>query len=120
MFILRGCENKNEELICQFSVSNQEEDRKLYIYADSLSRSSRIIDFDGNQYLAKSIDFAGDKEKRSSSQNIVQDIPLKVVLTFEPSSSSSKLDQLALFEVSAWTQSQQYFTVQFRDILVSE
>lgn len=117
-FALRGCQNKNEKLICQFSVSNQEEDRSLSIYADYSSRSSRIIDFDGNQYLAKSIDFAGDRKKRSSSQNVVQDIPLKVILTFEP--SSSKLDQLALFEISVWTQSQQYFTVQFRDISVSE
>lgn len=119
-FNLRGCGNKNEELICEFSVSNEEEDGEMYIYANNSSYFSRIVNLEGNQYPAKSIDFAGDKEGRSSSQNLVQGIPLKVALTFEPSSSTNRLNKLALLEVSAWTRSQQYFTVQFRDVLVSE
>jgi hypothetical protein len=115
-FQLKGCRKENETLRCEFFITDKKENRKLYIYARS-GDSSRVIDPQGTQYIAKSVDFGGTENSSSVYQNLVQGIGLKAFITFDK--MPTQLNQLALVEVLAWTQSQGYFTVRFRDISVS-
>jgi hypothetical protein len=115
-FQLKGCRRENETLKCEFFVTDQSQDRTLYMYAKS-SNSSRIIDPQGNQYVAKSVDFGGTESSAYVYQNLVQGIGLKAFITFEK--VPIQINQLALVEVSARTQSQGSFTIQFRDVPVS-
>lgn len=100
LFQLKGCRKENETLKCEFLVTDQKQNRTLYMYAKS-SNSSRIIDPQGNQYIAKSVDFGGTEDSHSVSQNLVQGIGLKAFITFDK--VPIQINQLALVEVSAFT-----------------
>lgn len=116
LFQLKGCRKENETLKCEFLVTDQKQNRKLYIYTRSIN-SSRIIAPQGNQYIAKSVDFGGTEHSTYVHQNLVQGIGLKAFITFKK--VPIQINQLDLFEVSARTQSQGYLPIRFRDIPVS-
>lgn len=116
LFQLKGCRKDNKTLKCEFLVTDQKQDRTLYMYTRSIN-SSRIIDPQGNQYVAKSVNFGGSEHSTYVYQNLVQGIGLKAFITFEK--VPIQTNQLDLFEVSARIQSQGFFTIKFLKIPVS-
>lgn len=113
-FQLRGCQQESDVLTCELLTTDKDSERALTIYASSGSRTSRIIDLQGNQYLPSSVNFGGAGNRGYIKQNLVQDIPLKASLVFDDIQIED--NQLALLEVVGYTQDQSYFSVQFRDV----
>ena len=61
--------------------------------------------------------FGSDKKPFSVSMNLVQDVGVKAEIEFEE--VPAEIGQLALVELSSYTQDAGNFTVQFRDVFIS-
>jgi hypothetical protein len=107
LFVLKECVRSGTTIKCELSITNNIEDRVLYLYT-----YSRIIDTEGNQYTASVVELGGVKGGVYVEQKLVQGIPLKGYVTFD--NIPAQFNQLALLEISCY-----YFVVQFRDVSVS-
>jgi hypothetical protein len=114
LFQLKGCRSESSTIKCTFLVIDQAESRQLIIYG---RRKSKIIDPQGNEYLVERVRFGSGAANGSVTQNLAQGIGLTALISFE--NVPNQVNQLALVEVSAYTQRQGPFTVQFRDVPVS-
>ena len=117
IFELQGCIRTSEAILkCAFFIANKEKDRELRLYGNSRIKS-RIIDPNGNQYIVSNVMFGSDKKPFSVSMNLVQDVGVKAEIEFEE--VPAEIGQLALVELSSYTQDAGNFTVQFRDVFIS-
>lgn len=102
---------------CDFAVVNQEEDRTLQILASD-SPESQIIDANGTLYIAAKIDFGTVSSRTRARTKFVQDISVPGSLTF--TNIPEEINTLNLLEINNYSSSgDEYFSIQFRDIAVS-
>jgi len=116
-FQLKGCRQENDVLTCELLVTDKQEGRQMYLYSSyNSSSTSRIIDTQGNQYVADTVEFGGESGRSYVSQNLAKDIGLKAFVIFNDQIED---EQLALVEFKAKTSDQGYFSMEFRDVPVS-
>ncbi|MEM6866756.1 MAG: hypothetical protein AAF528_00030 [Cyanobacteria bacterium P01_C01_bin.121] len=104
-------------IVCNFAISNQEEDRTLRILSQN-SPESRIIDSNGVPYEASRVDFGAESSPYQADTKLAQKILIRSSLIF--GEVPDEVNILALFEISTYSHSERnYSTIQFRDIEVS-
>ena len=116
-FQLKGCGQENDVLICELLITDQQEQRQMHLYSSYGSNAtSRVIDTQGNQHVADSVEFGGESGTRYVSQNLAKDIGLKAFIAFDEQIED---ENLALVEIMAKTSDQGYFSIEFRDVPIS-
>ena len=104
----QGCKRQTSTVICSFLITAQDKDKSLQLYPES-----RLIDRNGQQYVAQKINFGGGNQSA-----LVKDVALRADLTFENVPQS--VDQLTLVELRALSDIYAgFFTAQFRDVAIS-
>lgn len=74
---LQNCQRLKLSLECQALITSSE-NTTLGIRGSE----TRIVDYSGNEYFAKSLQIGGQKKGTWVRANLVKDIPLKLVITF--------------------------------------
>lgn len=114
LFENKGCREANEQIICNFLITSQKQDKRLSLYAN-YGTDSRIIDSNGDEFIARSVQLGSRQSNRYVIAVLAQDIPLKAELSFPK--VSPKTNQLALLELSG--SGGNSFKAQFRNVPVS-
>ena len=120
LFNLRGCSRDHEKIKCGFLVTNKERDETLSMFAHSTSYprgASRIITPQGSQFIADKVLFGGYESTGRVNVNLVQDVGLAAEMSFEE--VQPQVNQLALIELTLQSNSSGRFTVQFRNVPIS-
>jgi len=122
-FRLRDCTQTGDALVCSLTVTNEQEDCELKI-----SRRSRAIDSQGNQYNAARAQIGNNVAAgwlSDTREMLVQGIPTVLILTFdEVTEGVSRLalleiDSVASRECSATGGTDRQFRAQIRNVPVS-
>ncbi len=121
-FIFEGksCTQRDRTIQCEGLITNTEEDINVSLFADGYSSDSRIVDGEGNQYVANEIVIGSKTNNNYQSVTFTQNIPVKVTLVFKEVSSTAQ--NVALMEVLGSTRgytSDADFSFQARNIPVS-
>lgn len=116
-FELQGCIRADEKIACDFWVTNKEQDEKLRLYANYLATASRITTPQGSQFIANQVEFGGYESTSYVDVNLVQEVGVTAEVGFE--SVPQDISQLALIELSVSARHSGAFTVQFRNIPIS-
>jgi len=106
-FALQKCKKTGANVVCDFIVTNNDNDRNLQI-----NNASNLFDNFGNKYNADQIQLANCHNTYSCTMRLIQSIPTRAVLSF--SEVSSDATNAALLEIKFWTS--KWFSVQFRNI----
>lgn len=112
--VLESCSINNRVLNCDFLVQTAETTKEVYIYAGSGSNSSRLIDNQGNTYLATLIDLGGRESSKYVQTNLPPDISMRGRLTFE--NISNRATSAAIIEVKGKLDRKDVPPFEFRDV----
>jgi hypothetical protein len=122
IFELQQCKRASEAVKCEVNITSQEKNRRLRLYTEHIvGSSSRVVDTQGNQYIANYFEFGGVENKSTIELNLVQGIPLKTYIVFDK--IPPHINQFALLELSTFEgdSDSELLPVQFRTItIVSE
>jgi hypothetical protein len=121
-FIFEGksCTQRDRTIQCDGLITNTKEDIAVFLFADGYSSDSRIVDSEGNQYIANEIVIGSKTDDEYQPVTFTQNIPVKITLVFQEVSSTAK--NVALMEVlgSTTTNSAKAdFSFQARNVPVS-
>lgn len=114
-FELTKCEISGESIICDFVITNNDQDREFTLN----TRGSRIFDDSGNEYRASQA-YLANKRGSSPQTLLLSNIPTNASLYFENVSTDAR--SIALLELGCaamnppWTS----FKLQFRNIPISK
>ena len=118
IFELQDCRKSSENSVsCSFLITNNQQDNELKLYGDFIGYQSRIIDPNGNEHVATKVIFGDSQSRTIVDANLAQGIAVRAEIEFQGISES--VEQLALIELLSFTRQDYYFTVQFRDVSVS-
>ncbi len=95
---LEACALNNRALSCDFLIQTTETAKELKVYADYQYEASRLIDNQGNTYLASFINLAGVERNNYIETDLPPDVPMRGRLVFE--NISSRATSGALLEVT--------------------
>ena len=97
-FELQRCQRGGQGVTCQFLIANiGDADRKLELMGDSnAGNKSRIFDFSGNEYGAKSSQLGESANKIAAGTTLIRGIPVKGSIQFE---LPQQITRLAVLEV---------------------
>lgn len=119
-FELSSCKRSSEEIRCSLTVTNDDsEDRTLGLIAyKSHSATSRLIDKEGNEYLASDAQL-GSRVGPYPRLELVSNVLTKASVKFE--NVSPETLSIRLLRLSCWTNDsprmrRQDFSVDFRDV----
>ena len=114
-FELIQCKLSGSRLTCELLITNTEQDRELLLSIPMESPNSRIVDGEGNEYIAKQFQLGNNKGYHARTK-LVTGIPTKVNIIFED--VSQQANKLSLLEIGGCTTGNYYkqFTTQMRDI----
>ena len=110
---LEACVLNNRALSCDFLVKTTETAKKLKVYAAYQYEASRLIDNQGNTYLASFINLAGVERNNYISTDLPPDVPMRGRLVFE--NISNRATSGALLEVTGVLEGK-VTPFEFRDI----
>jgi curli biogenesis system outer membrane secretion channel CsgG len=113
LFELKRCTLGGSSVECDLLITNNKEDRQLIIYSRPYSGVSRLIDPNGNEYIAADEVLLGSSRGFSSSRSILASgIPTRAKVSFEKVSPDIELARL----VEIICLSDGLFRVQFRNV----
>lgn len=107
-FDLQGCKFSGTTVTCDLIVTNNEDDRELYI-----SYNTRIFDESGNQYNASLIELGNNRSDFEAWLILIKGIPTKLRLSFNEVSSGIR--KITVLEIVGGT-SNSRIKIQFRNI----
>lgn len=124
-FELKSCKASGETVVCEFLVTNMDQDRGLYLRTVSpFSAPSRFFDSDGNVYQADSVRAGNQVNSQEVHISLVSGVPALGSLRFPKVPSG--ISRITLLEIAAFQNERvrdeyQYggFTVQFRDVPIT-
>ena len=111
---LEACVINNRTLNCDFIVETSETEKQITVFATQWADASRLIDNQGNSYLASKIDLGGREETRFIQTNLPPDVPMRGRLTFE--NISNRATSAALLEIRGKLDGQDVPTFEIRDV----
>ncbi|MEM8948864.1 MAG: hypothetical protein AAGC99_05975 [Pseudomonadota bacterium] len=112
--VLQSCVINNRTLICDFLAETAETTKDIDVYADAGQKSSRLIDNQGNTYIATVIDFAGKESRNYVKTSLPPDVPMRGRLTFE--NISNRATSAAIIEVNGRLDNKDVPPFEFRDV----
>ncbi|MGI9484401.1 MAG: hypothetical protein ACR2RF_00650 [Geminicoccaceae bacterium] len=112
--VLESCAINNRVLSCDFLVQTAETTKEVYVYAGSGKKSSRLIDNQGNTYIATLIDFGGRESTKYVQTSLPPDVPMRGRLTFE--NISNRATSAAIIEVKGKLDKKDVPPFEFRDV----
>lgn len=112
---LQTCVVDNRTLSCDFVVETSETAKEILVYAEHYKDASRLIDNQGNSYLAKSVDIGGQEDGRFVRTSLPPDIPMRDRLVFD--NISNRATSAAILEVRGSLDGQDIPAFEFRDIV---
>ena len=93
----KSCSQRNQTLTCDLLITNLDEGLQLTVFG-TWPFKSRIVDGEGNPYNAADVSIAQKKSNMYLEENFIQDVPVKVSLTFtNVLSSADEVEFLQLF-----------------------
>ncbi|NJM96100.1 MAG: hypothetical protein HC800_01765 [Phormidesmis sp. RL_2_1] len=117
LFELESCAQEDDTLTCDVLLTDQRDNRELTVYVNNRHAKSRVIDVNATQTVPHHVYF-GDRESRGYvTQPLVQDIPLKASLVFDKIQVQE--DTVSLVEIGVYTQDDQFFSAQFKDVPIT-
>lgn len=111
---LETCVINNRVLNCDFVVKTSETEKHLLVFATQWSNASRLIDNQGNSYLANRVDIGGREDTDFVQTNLPPDVPMRGRLVFE--NISNRATSGALLEIRSKLDGKDVPTFEFRDI----
>lgn len=93
-----GCTQSSGNVTCDFSIANVKDDDNLSIYSNWLNKRSRIIDYEGVEYVASSVSVSSEDNSSSITKLFVKDVAMVASLIF--TGISINTDAVALIELS--------------------
>ena len=112
--VLESCALNNRILSCDFLVQTAETTKDVYVYAGPGQKSSRLIDNQGNTYLATLIDFGGRESTQYVQTSLPPDVPMRGRLTFE--NIFNRATSAAIIEVKGKLDKKDVPPFEFRDV----
>ncbi len=113
--VVQACNRSSQSVKCDVSIISTKTDVEVTLFARMPWANGpyrRIIDLNGNEFMASSVIYGRREYQKYFKLNLVQGIPHKVRLTFINVPVQS--NNLALLEVDA----SNYFKLQFRDVTI--
>ena len=109
-------------IVCPYVVTSQQQDAQLEMRLGKYRSPSdvRLIDSEGNEYLASQIKLGADVNSFEVSKNLIKDIPLKGEVTFDKVPTS--VDKILVLQLYGDLESELYrgdLRVQFRKVSLS-
>lgn len=111
---LEACVLNNRSLSCDFLVQTTETTKELTVFANYQYKASRLIDNQGNTYLANGISMAGVERDYYIETDLPPDVPMRGRLVFE--NISNRATSAALLEVTGTLEGKDTPPFEFRDI----
>ena len=102
-FTGESCEQRDKTMTCSGLITNTKDDINVYLFASNGKSLSRIVDSEGNQYVAKEITTGSETSPYYQLVTFTQNVPVKVTLVF--AEVTSKPTNIALMEVQGSTTS---------------
>ena len=112
--VAQNCNRDGESVTCNVLITSTKKDSEVKIFGRQPWGNgpySRIIDLDGNEYMARSVRF-GVREDRYLEVSLIQGIPEKVILNFVEVPLT--VNKLAVLELDA----SNTFKLQFRGVSI--
>lgn len=110
---LEACVINNRVLICDFLVETAETSKQVDIYAGNSTNASRLIDNQGNTYIASMVDFGGKESAKYVKTDLPPDVPMRGRLTFD--NISNRATRAAILEIRGRLDSKDIAAYEFRD-----
>ena len=101
LFEGKGCVQQDRTIECNGLITNTKEDVRVFLFADGYKAESRIVDNEGNQYIASEIMTGSETDGNNQKVTFTQNIPVKVTLVF--TDISTKAQSVALMEITGST-----------------
>ncbi|MBI4824425.1 MAG: hypothetical protein HY805_09410 [Nitrospirae bacterium] len=111
VFEFEGCDLSRQTVTCSVNIINKAHDRRLTLFG-----SSRILDSEGNEYTARTIQLGGEGGSYAAVNTLILDVAMKA--TFSSEEVLKKINQVAVLELS-FKLGENPFKVQFRNIPLS-
>jgi len=112
LFELKRCTLSGNSVECDLLITNNKEDRSLGIYSHTYGGLSRLIDQNGNEFLAGDENLLGSSRGSGVESTLASGIPTRAKVAFEK--VSPDVDVARLVEIAC--NSGDFFRVQFRNV----
>ncbi len=109
VFALQGCQRSNETIQCHLMLTNQAKDQTLYFS----KRSTRLFDHFGNETYSSRLSLGSSVDDSQVNRTLVRNVPISASASFE--GVGFEVRRLTLVEFDFY-----YFTVQYKDVPVSQ
>ena len=115
VFDLLHCKISDRTVTCTLMITNNADDRELWIYGDS-----KIYDDFGNEHMAKFVQISNTKRDLDERNNyhvdkaLISGVPTKTIFTFQKVSLEATM--IASFKIRCYNKVTKYFSVNFRNI----
>lgn len=111
-FSFEKCVASGTTVICSLTVTNDGEDRKLYVYGNGSYGITRLYDNLGNEYAATQAKLGSSQGDGEVEKTMIRGIPIDVIFTFQ--GVSREASSVAVLEVAYWVTNSA--TIKYRDI----
>jgi TolB-like protein len=112
LFELKKCTLSGSSVECDLLITNNKDDRDLVIYSETNGALSRLIDPNGNEYLAANDVLLGSSRSSRPQSTLASGIPTRAKIAFE--NIAPDIEVARLVEIICWSES--HFRVQFRNV----
>lgn len=111
-FELQRCSLKGTRAECELRITNTGNDSNVSVYANSWDGRSRLIDMNGDEFVASGVSLGGYPPQPWYSSLLVSGVPMRSRLIFDGIPADSSVAKLIEFGSSAGR-------IQFRDVPLS-
>ncbi|OKH42939.1 hypothetical protein NIES2101_32020 [Calothrix sp. HK-06] len=99
-FQLQGCQRGFKIVNCSILITNLSDKNEILHAGNSYSReNSRVFDSSGKEYVSKQIQLDNRKDRMFARINIIKDVPIKAILSFE---IPPNIQSASTIELSYW------------------
>lgn len=96
-FKSEGCVQGDKTIRCDSLITNTQDDTDVTLFANTNFSKSRIVDGQGNQYVANGIVIGSESNPSFQTVTLTQNVPVKVTLVV--TKVSEKVENVALLEI---------------------
>ncbi len=94
LFELQGCTLSGSSVECDLLITNNKEDRVLIVYSRTYGAESRLIDPNGNEYIADKVLLGSSRNSIGPRSTLATGIPTRAKIMFENTSPDIEVARL--------------------------
>lgn len=114
-FQLQGCQRGFKIVNCSILITSlSDKNNILYAGSSYSGDNSRIFDYSGKEYVSKQVQLDNRKDRMFAGINIIKDVPIKAILSFE---ITSNVQSATAIELGYWkNRSLKKYKVNFHNV----